>query len=135
MPCELGDENVKKVDQKVCVLVVLDGGMIYRSQKTIVREEPTAEEEGKKEKYEEDRMKCYSEYKVKGEFLYTRPFLEEYLRSLLQKEGIEVKLCMNIDRPRLISLAMQLFSNKKLKEYKKKVTALLDERFFLRSGV
>ena len=37
---------------------------------------------------------------------------------------------MNIDRPRLIALAMQLFNNKKLKELKKKVFALLDERFF-----
>ena len=67
---------------------------------------------------------------MKGEFLYARPFLEEYLRSLLQRDRVQVKLCMNIDRPRLIGLAMHLFGNKKLKDLKKRVKALLDERYF-----
>ena len=45
-------------------------------------------------------------------------------------ENVRVRICMNIDRPRLISLAMQLFGNKKLKELKKKIVALCDQRFF-----
>lgn len=67
---------------------------------------------------------------MKGEFLYARPFLEEYLRSLLQRDKVQVKLCMNIDRPRLIGLAMNLFGNKKLKDLKKRVKGLFDERYF-----
>ena len=103
---------------------------MYRSQHTIMREEAGSEEVVASPAAQEDRLKCYSEYRVKGEFLYARPFLEEYLRSLLQQERVQVKLCMNIDRPRLIGFAMHLFGNKKLKDLKKRVSALLDERYF-----
>jgi hypothetical protein len=113
------------------VYVVLDAGLMYRSQHTIMREEAVSEEVVvASSAAQEDRLKCYSEYRVKGEFLYARPFLEEYLRSLLQRDRVKVKLCMNIDRPRLIGFAMHLFGNKKLKDLKKRVSALLDERYF-----
>ena len=49
----------------------------------------------------------------------------------MQRDRVQVKLCMNIDRPRLIGLAMHLFGNKKLKDLKKRVKALLDERYFV----
>ena len=112
------------------VYVVLDAGLMYRSQHTIMREEAVSEEVVASSAEQEDRLKCYSEYRVKGEFLYARPFLEEYLRSILQRDRVKVKLCMNIDRPRLIGFAMHLFGNKKLKDLKKRVSALLDERYF-----
>ena len=76
--------------------VVLDQGLIYRAQKAI--EEPVSQTT--------ETQVNFSEYRVKNEYLYSRPFLEEYLKLLLINENFRVYICMNIDRPRLISLAM-----------------------------
>lgn len=53
---------------------------------------------------------CYSEFKVKNsgmqEHFYARPFLDEYLKRLLKDERLRVTLCMNIERHKLLPLAM-----------------------------
>jgi hypothetical protein len=79
------ETKCKKTEAISDVYVVLDQGLIYRTKQTIVRDESGAQvvKQSVTNKQDDDHLKCYSEYKVKGEFLYTRPFLEEYLRSLL----------------------------------------------------
>jgi hypothetical protein len=105
------------------VYVVLDEGLLYRAQKAIEEPAPPSFEN-------QTQVVNFSEYKVKNEYLYSRPFLEEYLKALLTKDTLRVFICMNMDRPRLITLCMQLFGTKKLKDVRKKVAGLCDERSF-----
>lgn len=119
----LKEEQQKKKKEPVSVYIVLDEGLLYRAHKAIEEPAPPSQEN-------QTQTVNYSEYKIKNEYLYSRPFLEEYLKALITNDSLRVYICMNMDRPRLIILCMQLFGTKKLKDVRKRVAGLCDERSF-----
>lgn len=99
------------------VFLVLDDAFLFKSVKEPVQTE--AQQEG---------TRCYTDYYLRGESFFSRPYLEEYLKSLLSQASHDTKvfLCMNIDRPRLVALSLQLLGSKKLKELRRNVAHFCD---------
>lgn len=58
------------------------------------------------------------DYRIDNSFGYARPYMDEFMRSLLTNQDIVIALCMPVKRRNIVNFVYSLCSNKRLNKLK-----------------